>query len=88
MPRKSSPLLRQRTEEVAEILRSTDARNVEVGFQTWPGKAVQERAGKYVLLIGISSSHDRDWTHDQRPAPSEPRLDAWIYVHGAMLVGL
>src|SRR5262249_34065646 len=42
--------------------------------------------GRNVLLIGISSSHHNAWTHDQRPAPSQPRADAWIYVPEEMLV--
>jgi hypothetical protein len=82
----SSPLLRERTEALAEILRNTDPSKVEVGLQSWPDTAVRERAGRNVFLLGISSSHFSNWTHDQRPASSDPRLDAWIYVPGTMLL--
>jgi hypothetical protein len=82
----SSPVLRERTIALAEILRTTDQGKVEVGLQTWPDTAVRERAGNKVLLIGISSSHRSGWTHDQRPAPSDARPDAWIYIPRALLV--
>jgi hypothetical protein len=82
----SSPQLRERTDALAELLRNTDVNKVEVGLQSWPAAAVRERAGTNVLLIGISSCHYTDWTHDKRPAPSDARPDAWIYVPGALLL--
>ena len=39
-----------------------------------------------VVLIGISSSYDDIWTHDQRCAPETPQPDAWIYIPGRMLL--
>jgi hypothetical protein len=82
----ASPLLRERTQAIAEILRTTDATKINVGLQTWPDQAVAECPGRNVLLVGISSAHYRDFTHEQRSAPVHPRADAWIHVPNAVLV--
>lgn len=86
LAQRGSPVLRSLAEALATALRTTDANAVEVGLQTWPTAAVEERKGQNVLLIGISSSHCSAWTHDQRAAPSLPRPDAWIYVPGRLLL--
>lgn len=84
--RHGSAALRERIEAIAETLRNTDPGKVEFGLQTWPAAAMREREGLQVILIGISSSHEGDWTHDQRFAPEDPCPDAWIYVPGEMLL--
>jgi hypothetical protein len=81
-----SQALRDRAKELAGTLRDTDSTLVEVDLQTWPDAAMQEGEPPKILLIGISSSSDREWTHDQRPAPEQPRPDAWIYIPGKLLV--
>ena len=58
-------LLQNRTRELADVLRDADPNTVEVGLQTWPTAAVEERRGLHVLLIGISTSHCSIWTHNR-----------------------
>jgi len=79
--------LRDRLEDLVKTLLSTDPSEVEFGLQSWPAAAMGRRDSLKIILIGISSSHERAWTHDQRLAPKEnPRFDAWIYVPEEMLL--
>ncbi|NLX96301.1 MAG: hypothetical protein GXY83_08995 [Rhodopirellula sp.] len=81
-----SPALCERMKALAERLRHTDPNRVEFGFQTWPAAAMRKREGLKIILIGISSSYERNWTHDQREAPEHPCPDGWIHVPGEMLL--
>lgn len=81
-----SPQLQDRMKAFAETLRVTDTSKIEFGLQTWPALAIQELECRKKVLIGISSSHQRTWTHNQRKAPINPQPDAWIYVPKQMLL--
>ena len=78
--------LQVRIKALAETLRNTDPSEVEFGLQTWPAHTILGLESRQKVLIGISSSHERTWTHNQRPAPINPRPDAWIYVPEQMLL--
>jgi hypothetical protein len=79
-----STVLRERVNTIAESLQGLDPNTVHVGLQTWPSEERRGLAAASVLLIGIRSSHFYKWT-TQRPAPSAPKPDAWIYAPGKML---
>jgi hypothetical protein len=79
-----TPVLLARTEALADLLQTSDPDTVEFGLQTWPG--ISDCASESILLVGISSSHDSTWSHDNRHSPENPRPDAWIRVPGKLLV--
>ncbi len=81
-----SPDLERRVAELCESLRSRHECPVEVHLQSWPPQKVIDDAGPNVFLIGISSDHRTDWTHNQRTAPENPRADAWIDIPGKALL--
>jgi hypothetical protein len=68
------------------MLSSSGSVEVEWDVQSWPERALQERANLDVLLVGISSSHTRAWSYKDRSAPERCRADAWVYVPGKALI--
>jgi hypothetical protein len=80
-----SKILRERVDTLANSLQGIDPNTVEVGLQSWPGDERRGLSATDVLLIGIRSSFVEKWTA-QRPAPSAPKPDAWIYARGKLLV--
>jgi hypothetical protein len=81
----TSNILTERIKTLANSLQGMDPNTVEVGLQTWPGDERRGLPATNVLLIGIRSSSVEKWTAE-RPAPSAPKPDAWIYAPGKMLV--
>jgi len=81
-----STALQQKVTHVAAVIEAADHAEIRFGLQTWPAAALRDRTPLPVILVGISSSHQRAWTHDCRCAPDAPRPDAWIYLPGKMLL--
>ncbi len=81
-----SPNLQKRIEHLAEALRKTEPAKVEFDLQGWPPACALEEPADRRILIGISSCHVAEWTHNTRSASDNPRADAWIYVPGQMLL--
>jgi hypothetical protein len=81
-----SPGLQARICAFAVALSTAESANVEFGLQGWPPACAMQEPADRKILIGISSSHATQWTCNTRPAPIQPRADAWIYVPRQMVL--
>jgi hypothetical protein len=82
----SSPKLEEKVRRISAIIAEASGQEVEVGLQSWPGEALDKLDPSRILLVGVSSGHQDQWTHDTRDRPEHPRPDAWIHVPGECLV--
>jgi hypothetical protein len=74
---------RARIEAFAAALDRTDWGKVEFDLQSWPPSSALQEPANRIVLIGISSSHEKEWTYREREAPDRPCADAWIHVPGS-----
>lgn len=78
--------LRTRVEAFAAALGRVDLGKVEFDLQSWPSESALREPANRIILIGIASSHEKEWTYKERAAPGRPCADGWIHVPGEMLL--